>query len=478
MNKLLAVLVSVGLLLRSTAATPPQFTTIYQFGANNNIPGSELTIGPAGQLFGTTYGGAYSDGAGSVYELTPSGNSAYSFKELYRFDSIYSPPSDGQNPYAGLLLSSDGKTLYGTTQNGGSNGNGIQFSLDIGKAEGNALLQPKFGPGNSYNVTHVYTTDEGNGPRCTGSGVEEFVTGALFLFGTVLDGGHSGDYGALTVLEIIPSQADSIIVVVPFSPNMGTHPQGKIAIGGSSPFAWVVPHAQPHAAGFSLTNYTLYGVTSSGGSNNYGTVYSVRADGSNFVALHHFAFATTNGSSPQGGLVLSGDTLYGTTSSGGSNFSGTVFQINTNGSGFKILVNFNYSTSGNSPTGRFDSFWRHTLRNHLHRRQQSHQRWRHGYSVKTNGNNFTILHSFNSPMDDGAGHYTNRRRRLVSRGIVHLQKYSLWHHALWRLEWRGHGVSNYSAGAAVAERRARRQRRLCILALLRRQLPCCNRIQR
>lgn len=392
--------------IRSTgiAASSPQFRTIYEFGALNNIPGSELTVGPAGQLFGTTYGGAYSDGAGSVYELTPGGSGAFTFKELYRFDSAYSPPNDGQNPYAGLTLSPDGKTLYGSTQNGGSNSDGIQFSLDISKAEGNALIKPKFGMNNSFNVIHSFTDNEGNGAHSTYSDVEDFIDGALFLFGTVLNGGYSGDYGSLTVLEIAPEDQDSIIVVIPFDPTMGTRPQGQVQIGPSSLLGSVQSQAQPRASGFSLTNYNLYGIAGSGGTNNAGTLYRVRADGSNFVVLHAFAFAATNGALPQGGLVLSGNTLYGTTSSGGSNFSGTLFQIQTDGTGFKILVNFNGSVTGSSPQGNLllagDTLYGTTYIAGTNGGGTV-------YSVKTNGGNFTVLHSFNSPADDGNGHYTN-----------------------------------------------------------------------
>ena len=45
---------------------------------------------------------------------------------------------------------------------------------------------------------------------------------------------------------------------------------------------------------------------------------------------------TTNsdGYAPSGGLALSGNMLYGTTGGGGTLGGGTVFKVNTDGSGF------------------------------------------------------------------------------------------------------------------------------------------------
>ena len=83
-----------------------------------------------------------------------------------------------------------------------------------------------------------------------------------------------------------------------------------------------------------LSGGTLYGAASGGGTNNLGTVFSVGTDGSAFTVLHTFNgtnFANAEGARPQGSLILSGNTLYGTcllyTST--ENFSGTgQFKIN------------------------------------------------------------------------------------------------------------------------------------------------------
>src|SRR5664279_4630082 len=113
--------------MRSEAGQSPQFATIYVFGGVNAIPGAGLTLGPGGKLFGTTYGGAAADGTGTIYELVPKGNGTFGFNTLYRFDTSGSPPNDGQYPYAGMALTPDGTTLYGTTQQGGTDGAGVIY---------------------------------------------------------------------------------------------------------------------------------------------------------------------------------------------------------------------------------------------------------------------------------------------------------------------------------------------------------------
>jgi uncharacterized repeat protein (TIGR03803 family) len=68
-----------------------------------------------------------------------------------------------------------------------------------------------------------------------------------------------------------------------------------------------------------------------------------------FTNLHSFTAASgflgLNGTNseedyPIAGLILSGNTLYGTTYRGGSSSNGTVFAVNTNGTGITNLHSF------------------------------------------------------------------------------------------------------------------------------------------
>jgi uncharacterized repeat protein (TIGR03803 family) len=98
-----------------------------------------------------------------------------------------------------------------------------------------------------------------------------------------------------------------------------------------------------------LSGPTLYGTTGSGGSSNCGTVFKLETDGSGFTVLKEFAGSDGAGPGP-GGLVVSGTTLYGTTGSGGSSNCGTVFKLETDGTGFAVLKQF-AGSDGADPSG-------------------------------------------------------------------------------------------------------------------------------
>src|SRR5450759_1906199 len=100
--------------------------------------------------------------------------------------------------------------------------------------------------------------------------------------------------------------------------------------------------ARPYA-GLILSGNTLYGTAYYGGSSGYGTVFAVNTNGTIFTNLHSFNYS--DGAYPQAGLILSGNTLYGTASGGGSSGNGTVFAVSTNGTGFTNLHSFT-ATSG------------------------------------------------------------------------------------------------------------------------------------
>jgi uncharacterized repeat protein (TIGR03803 family) len=110
------------------------------------------------------------------------------------------------------------------------------------------------------------------------------------------------------------------------------------------------------SAGLIIAGDTLYGTTYGGTSSN-GTVFKVRTDGTGFTNLHDFTvsapftnndgyvlYTNSDGSGP-GGLILSNNTLSGTANSGGVWGSGTVFALNTDGTGFTNLHQFTSLTA-------------------------------------------------------------------------------------------------------------------------------------
>jgi uncharacterized repeat protein (TIGR03803 family) len=105
--------------------------------------------------------------------------------------------------------------------------------------------------------------------------------------------------------------------------------------------------------GLVVSGDTLYGTAYQGGSAGYGTVFKVNTDGTGFATLHSFtAFSATtpqtnsDGALPLAGLILSGRTLYGTASCGGSGGLGTVFKVNTDGTGFATTCTFTKRSDG------------------------------------------------------------------------------------------------------------------------------------
>ncbi len=91
----------------------------------------------------------------------------------------------------------------------------------------------------------------------------------------------------------------------------------------------------------------LYGVTVDGGDNFYGTAFELSPNGRGGwtqTVLHSFG-AGTDGAYPEGTLIWDGaGNLYGTTTYGGTNNVGSVFELSPNGSGGwteALLYSFN-----------------------------------------------------------------------------------------------------------------------------------------
>jgi len=289
------------------------FTNLHSFTAttqNTNSDGANplfaglLLLGST--LYGTAANGG-SSGNGSVFAVSIDGTDFTNLHVFTALDPVARTNSDGANPLAGLILSSN--TLYGTAGNGGIGGHGSVFAVNT----------------NGSGFTNLYSFMSLAYP------VAGVVLSGNTLFGTTELGGSSSNGTVFAV------NADGMAFTTVH--NFGAVSGVPTNIDGAAP-----------QSGLILSGNTLYGTTLYGGSGGQGTVFKVNTNGTDFVVLHNFTGTTSSlqtnadGAQPKSGLVLSGSTLYGTAFSGGSLGKGTVFAINVDGTGFTILHNF---TSGN-----------------------------------------------------------------------------------------------------------------------------------
>ena len=243
-------------------------------GTDGANPQAGLIADAAGNLYGTApNGGAAGDGA--VFEVA-SGSGAIT--TLASFDSN---GADGTNPNSELVMDAVGN-LYGTTEDGGANGEGTVFELAKGSGTATTLA--------SFNET--------NGAGPTGGLV---MDAAGNFYGTAESGGANG---VGTVFELAKGSG-AITVLANFDGTTGASPTGGLIAD---------------AAG------NLYGTTTFGGANDEGAVFEV-AKGSGAITVLA-SFDGTDGASPSNQLLAdaAGD-LFGTASVGGANGSGTVFEV-------------------------------------------------------------------------------------------------------------------------------------------------------
>src|SRR5436190_2033619 len=141
------------------------------------------------------------------------------------------------------------------------------------------------------------------------------------------------------VLNLIPAgrlTAQTFTTLYSFTP---TSPDGNRNSDGAAPYAGLITNSSGN---------TVYRTTQIGGIYGNGTVFAVNTDGTGFTNLHSFT-GDSNGGYPRAGLVLSGNTVYGTALNGGSSGDGTVFALNTDGTGFTNLHSFTCDSDGANP---------------------------------------------------------------------------------------------------------------------------------
>ena len=152
-----------------------------------------------------------------------------------------------------------------------------------------------------------------------------------------------------------------------------------------------------------LGGSTLYGMTNTTG--GLGEIFKVGTNGAGYVSIHNFIGGTTDGRAPLGSLLLVGSTLYGMTQRGGANDIGTIFSINTDGTGFTLLHSF-AGTDGSYPSGAL------TLSGgRLYGMTNAGTNGAVVFAMDLNGANFVGLHTFG-----GAGDGASPQGSLIVDG--------------------------------------------------------------
>jgi uncharacterized repeat protein (TIGR03803 family) len=258
-------------------------TILYSFagGSDGDRPSGDLIFDQAGNIYGTTsFGGSTFNG--TTFELTPSG-SGFTEDVLYSFTG----GNDGAEPVAGVISDAAGN-LYGTAGAGGALGFGTVFELT--------------GSGSSRTEQTLYSFQDASDGAIPNGGLIFDASGNLY--GTTSSGGAGGGG---TVFKLTPS-AGSFTFSLLFSFTGGGGPAASLTMD---------------AAG------NIYGTTTNDGAFGQGSVFKLTPSGGGFTltSLHDFT-GGVDGGRPFSNVVFdAAGNLYGTTSQGGANSAGVVFEI-------------------------------------------------------------------------------------------------------------------------------------------------------
>jgi uncharacterized repeat protein (TIGR03803 family) len=284
-------------------------THTFALTPDGGYPVGGLARDAQGDLLGTTdWGGTYN--GGTVFELNTNGVETI----LYSF-CARTGCTDGENPYAGVVLDAKGD-VYGTTLFGG--GYKTQCETPCG-----TVFRVSRGSKKIIYTKLLQFTGKADGGHPQ-AGLVEDAQGNLY--GTT-------SYGSGTVFRLSFVNTQWVeTVLYSFTGGVETGPYAGLVLDASG---------------------SLYGTTNGGGVYNLGTVFKLDTTG-NETVLYSFS-GTPDGAFPRSGLVMDAQgNLYGTTVGGGdagcdSPFGcGTVFKLDVNGNE-TVLHSFTGGADGSFP---------------------------------------------------------------------------------------------------------------------------------
>jgi uncharacterized repeat protein (TIGR03803 family) len=340
------------------------FTNLYSFtgGGDGANPWGGLILSH-NTLYGTTYSGGSAQ-SGVIFAINTDGSG---FTNVYDFTS----GDDGANPYGGLILS--GNTLYGTASTGGTLGDGTVYAVNTDGSGFRTIYSFTGGTdgatpwgGLVLSGNTLYGTAKTGGSSSHGTVFKVNLDGSGFTNLHSFSGGNDGGYPVASLIlsgsmlfgttQQGGSSGNGTVFAISTNGTAFTNLYAFTATSTSGTSLVNSDGANPWSALF-LSGNTLFGTAYSGGASGSGTIFGLNTNGSGFAAIHTFSptagadLANQDGASPIAGLVLSGNTLYGAAEFGGSWGTGTVFSMNTNGTSFIPLYNFSTISAFNSPNG-------------------------------------------------------------------------------------------------------------------------------
>lgn len=322
------------ILLFSVQVFSQTFTKLFDFEeADGSRSYSEL-ISDGTYFYGMTHKGGTNNG-GTIFKIKTDGTD---FEKLHDFHS-----TTGENPYNSLTLI--GSELYGTTFRGGSNNGGVIFKVGI--------------DGSDYTVLANFQTTEYPGYLLESS----LYFDGTFLYGTTYSGGGGGGG---TLYRIKPDGSDfSTQYVFSLSSGSGTQPNCDLWFDGTY----------------------FYGVNFNGGEHGDGTIYKIKPDGTDFIKLHDFIDNHNNTNVSSAGVILYEDYLYGNTFLGEDDQYGYIYKIKTDGTDFTILHHFTPSI-GIKPAGEL------VMHNGFLYGTTSQGSPSSIFRIKPDGTDFSVVHQF------------------------------------------------------------------------------------
>lgn len=263
-------------------------------------PNGSLIQANNGKLYGMTTWGGTGGGSSSIGVIFSFDPSTSTYTKLKDFEA-----NDGRKPLSSLVLASNGK-LYGLTPDGGRNGVGVILAFDPSTGAYTKLKDFEY-PDGAYPLGSLVQASDGKLYGMT-SGGGNSNTGVIFSFDPV--------FSIYTKLK-------------DFDAVNGGHPNGSL---------------------MQANNGKLYGMTTAGGSNGDGVIFSFDLSSSTYTKLKDFSLA--DGAQPYGSLIQAGNgKLYGMTHYGGNNAAGVIFSFDPSSSTYTKLKDF----EGNSNYGPYGS---------------------------------------------------------------------------------------------------------------------------